>query len=62
MAVSANTAEAACRSVLDRVFFGFAALAPPDGIAISSDPREPTADSPKGKSPRSLVVGPSQDG
>src|SRR6266446_4661402 len=46
MAVRANTAEAACRSVLDRVC-GLAAPVPSDGVAISPDPREQITNSPK---------------
>src|SRR2546422_10169157 len=45
MAVRANTADAVCRSVLDRTF-GFAAPAPPDGSAIIFNASELTADSP----------------
>src|SRR2546422_706027 len=45
MAVRANTADAVCRSVLDRTF-GFAAPAPPDGSAIIFNASEQTADSP----------------
>src|SRR5216117_2739088 len=47
MAVSANTAEAACRSVLGRALFGFVAPPPPDGAATALILAESAADSPK---------------
>jgi len=43
MAVRANTADAVCRSVLDRVF-GFAAPSLPDGSAMIFNASEQAAD------------------